>query len=322
MSAGYWSHGFCWACGSDLRQFVSQDDVKLGETVGDITGEMRHILRNRIDAETPEKDLLQGLHVLCQLEIRLRKLFSLHRMNCIEMYSLGIRKAIIGQSLAWLQDWPHFFTKDLLQRGITRASFNGQYSSLPSWIRLVVDGPLARQNRGVNKEVAEHTFLQLQSELGRTPRQSDMRRILGDAGERHVRALVEKRTEVTDAEIEVMQRRAVVLSRASQNRVDRQRAFRKGVFFLSISAYSGRTLKELVEMSEHEILDLAHCTPSALTSWLWGEASTNIDQIPALTAGAARHLLKLSRSCLRLILEPLPDDVLRSETVMQRAINR
>ncbi|MBW8469727.1 MAG: TniQ family protein [Thiobacillus sp.] len=322
LSPAYTSHAFCWACGFDLRQFAGQNDRDLCGLIGDIPEQMRGLLMDRIDPDTSVQDLLQGLHALSQLNVRTRHLFSEQHRNSIEMYSLETRKEVIGQAFACLQDWPNLFIRDVKAKGLTRSSFNGQYSSLPPWIKVVVDGDLAQQNRSVSKEVAEHTFLGLRTALGRNPRQADMRRVLGEAGDSYVRALVEKRTVLSAVEIWLMQQRAFELQSAAQKRSDTLRAFKKGALCLSISAGSGMTLKEVAELSAAELLEHVHCIPTSLKGWVWGGVVVEVDQVSTLVVGTARHLLKLSRGYMRSLMEPLADDVLRSEVVVRNALGR
>ena len=322
LAPGHTTHAFCWACGYDLRQVAGHSELNLSGLVGDVPERMRGLLRNRIDPDTTAHDLLSGLHALSQLSLRMRKLFSDQRRNSIEMYSIETRRMVIAQAFAWLQDWPFHFIRDVSAKGLTRASFNGQYPSLPPWLKVVVDGNLAKQNRSVSREVAEDTFQNLKSELGRTPRQADMRRVLGDAGDRHVRALVEKRTALSAEEISLMHRRAKELQCAAQKRSDVMRAFRKGALCLSISVHTTLTLKEVAELSPSELMQRVQNTPSLLKGWLWGDVEIEKDQICHYVVGTSRQLLKLSRSYMRLLMEPLADDVMRSEEVVRVVLTR
>ncbi len=320
MSPAYTSHAICWSCGYDLRQLANQDQHDLAETVGEVAFQMREQLMGRIEPETSDQDLLQGLHALCQLSIRTRDLFSDHRLNSVEMYSVETRKDVLEQAFAWLHDWPKFFIQEITALGLTRASFNGRYKSLPAWIKVVVDGDLARQNRSVNKEVVQKTFVRLRSELGRHPSQADMRRVLGEAGDRYVRVLTEKRTVLSAEEIGLMHQRAKLLKIAAQKRSDMLCSFKRAALILSISMKCSMPLKDVAELSAEELLELVRGAPETLRGWLWGDVSIEDKEIACLAAGTARHLLKLSRSYMRSLMAPLPDDVLRGEEVVRSVI--
>jgi hypothetical protein len=293
----------------------------VGCIVGEVPELMRGLLKDRIDPDTSDQDILRGLHALSQLNIRTSQLFSVQRRNSVEMYPLEIRKQIIEQVFALLQDWPNHFIRKVTTKGLTRASFNGQYLSLPPWIKVVVDRDLARQNRNVSKDLAERTFQRLRTELGRTPRQSDMRRVLGEAGDRYVRELVQKRTALSEDEIRLMQQRAKALRGAAQKRVDMQRAFRKAALCLNLSASSSLSLKQVAEMSASELLDQVRCTPALLEGWLWGGDVVGSDEVSDLVVGTARHLLKLSKAYVCSLMEPVGDDVLRTEEVVRLALS-
>lgn len=320
MSSGHTSHAFCWACGCDLRLLVGLQERADDCLDGDALVKMRSLLEDRIGTGTSDQDLLQGLHALCQLNLRLRRMFSEHRRNSIEMYSIDTRRMVIGQAFAYLHDWPNHFIQEVTKRGLTRASFNGQYRSLPPWIKAVVDKDLARQNRSVTKEVVRHTFLGLQNELGRIPCQAEMRRVLGEAGDRFVRALVKKRTLLSEDEVLLMQQRASALRKTAQKRIDMLRAFRRSVLCLSISASSGMTLKAVSELSAEEVLNQVRSTPALLEGWLWGGEVVEVDQLASCVGGKARQLLKQSRIHMRSLMQTLPKDVLRSEAVLR--VNR
>jgi hypothetical protein len=321
MSPVYTSHAFCWACGYDLRLLAGHQGRDVGCIVGEVPELMRGLLKDRIDPDTSDQDILRGLHALSQLNIRTSQLFSVQRRNSVEMYPLEIRKQIIEQVFALLQDWPNHFIRKVTTKGLTRASFNGQYLSLPPWIKVVVDRDLARQNRNVSKDLAERTFQRLRTELGRTPRQSDMRRVLGEAGDRYVRELVQKRTALSEDEIRLMQQRAKALRGAAQKRVDMQRAFRKAALCLNLSASSSLSLKQVAEMSASELLDQVRCTPALLEGWLWGGDVVGSDEVSDLVVGTARHLLKLSKAYVCSLMEPVGDDVLRTEEVVRLALS-
>lgn len=322
LSPAYTSHARCWSCGFDLCQPTEQTHCDLGDLNDEVPSGMRKKLTDCITPDTTDQDLLRGLHALCQLNVRTRELFFDHRRNSIEMYSIETRREVLRQAFAWLCDWPKVFVDEVTALGLTRASFNGHYSSLPSWIRVVVDGDLARQNRGVCKESARQTFLTLKSELGRHPSQADMRRVLGEAGDRHVRALVQKRTVLSTEEVALMHQRARELQIAAHRRSDMLHAFRRGALGLSLSAQSNMTLKEVAELSAAELLEKVHTTPAALKGWLWGDAAVEANQVESLMNGSTRHLLKLSRNYVKSLMEPLPDDILRNEAVIRFALNR
>lgn len=321
MSPVYTSHAICWSCGYDLRQLANEDRHDQAEAVCEVPCKMRELLMGCIEPETSAQDLLQGLHALCQLCIRTRNLFSDHRLNSVEMYSVETRKEVLGQAFAWLHDWPKFFIQEISALGLTRASFNGQYKSLPPWFKLVVDGDLARQNRSVSKEVVQKTFERLRSELGRHPSQADMRRVLGEAGDRYVRSLTEKRTVLSAEEIELMHQQAKALKIAAHNRSDMLCSFKRAALILSISAKCSMTLKDVAELSPDELLDRVRGTPETLQGWLWGDVAVEDKEIAALLVGTTRHLLKLSRSYLRSLMVSLPDDVLRGEEVVRSVID-
>lgn len=322
LSPAYTSHARCWSCGFDLRQPTDQTYCDLGDLNDDVPSGMRKKLADRVAPDTTDQDLLRGLHALCQLNVRTRELFFDHRRNSTEMYSIEIRRDLLRQAFAWLCDWPKVFIEEVTALGLTRASFNGHYASLPSWIRVVVDGGLARQNRSVSKETARQTFLTLQSDLGRHPSQADMRRVLGEAGDRHVRALVKKRTVLSAEEIALMHQRAGELQIAAHRRSDMLHSFRKGALGLSLSAHTNMTLKNVSEVSAAELLEIVQTTPAFLTGWLFGNAAVETDQVESLLMGSARQLLKLSRNYMRSLLEPLPDDILCNEAVIRFALNR
>lgn len=147
-----------------------------------------------------------------------------------------------------------------------------------------------------------------------------MRRVLGEAGDRHVRAIVARRTEVTSEEFELMRRQAMLLSKAAQRRPVILRSFRRCALHLSMSAQAGMSLKEITEMPAVQRLNMARSSPSMLRSWLWGEASVEPDQVAALVEGTARHLLKASRRQLKSIMTPLSEEVYRSEKVIWSAL--
>lgn len=322
MSPSYTSHSICWACGYDLRKLSSQNEHDLAETGGEVPWLMRSQLSGHIDPDTTDQDLLKGLHALCQLCIRNRDLYSEHRLNSVEMYPVETRRDVIAQAFGWLHDWPKFFIQDLTALGLTRASFNGQYRSLPPWIKVVVDGDLARQNRSVNNEVVQQTFLQLQSELGRRPSRADLHRVLGGAGDRYVRALTEKRTVLSDEEIGLMHKQAKALRVAAQKRSDILSAFKRAVLTLSISTKFNMPLKDVAGLGAEEILELVSRSPETLRNWLWGDAAVEDKEIATLTVGTARQRLKQSRRYVRALMAPLPDDVLRGEEVVRGVIDR
>ena len=322
MDPKYTSHAYCWACGYDLREGAGQQQADIGDLHEDAPDTMRRLLQGRIDPKTSKRHLLQGLHALSQLVIRTRRFFSLHRRNTIELYPFEIRKTILNQAFVWLHDWPNYFVSELTKVGISRADFNGQYASLPPWLKVVVDSDLARQNRTVSKAVAERTFLTLRSELGRDPKQADMRRVLGEAGDRYVRVLVAKRAILSVEEVQVMQERAIQLRQNAQKRADMLRAFKKGAICLNISVKSGLPLNEVVQLSATDLVQKVQESPDSLEGWLFGGVDLNVEEVLPLLDGTARQLLKLARGYLRSLMAPLADDLLRNEQVMRVAVNR
>jgi hypothetical protein len=214
MSKSFTDFRKCWSCGLNV---MAKNQCETG-SVNKWRSWMDTGTAELGDLVVPSNEAFMALRAICQLFLRNRSRSQILRHSnqwamvastlsseavrtqAIEQCSVSDRARVVPVAADLLQHWPSQFLSFADACRLKREHFSGSYQLMPSWMQLVVDTQLARQNRWVTSAVLSETIKALTTELGRTPSQTAVRQRLKWSGEKGLSAHYQKRTVATSTE--------------------------------------------------------------------------------------------------------------------------
>lgn len=333
IDPSFQNFGVCWACGFHLSE--GPRSVHPAQCTEQLFDQINSPTWTLGQTTVSAQDALLCLRTVCHLFLRNRPREQIAlsggewaktasslsadvgATNSIENIPVADRSFLVPVAFSIIHSWPDSFLEFAKECRISRAHFNGSESLMPTWMSETVDNHLAKQNRNVNPDVLLKAVQDWTEKHERTPRKTDIRKLLRWQGINGMRAAFPRRSIASQLEWEHLLVEIHLQGTESSLRSDRRIAYLRDILMLTICALLRRSIKDVSAMPLDTIRALMNSSGASDVLTETFHIQTSEIEGKFFEQNQAVRFERVLQKRLRSLMSSMPEDLVRSPQVFR-----